>query len=235
MRQDLVFHLYLNEFRPQMLLFVEALRVLGVTYSPYTPGLVHTEILGTHLETCHIVIQLLAFNDSLLRCFQGLASWEQSSDQYKHYLQTSFDRALDLALDNRTSIQELQSAVRRNGNALQEAVNASTLLEIAQILARYVIVAPSRYLPQIMWMVAAVQRVAGDIKRQATPEQVASKVNERPRLRYEGIHSCVPNHPLVLTNPSDRSLTSPHSAWISGCHAWFIDPNHDLDRTVSTT
>lgn len=178
MRQDLVFHLYLNEFRPQMLLFVETLRVLGVAYSPYTPGLVHTETLGKLPETSHIVIQLSSFSDSLLQCFQGLTSREQPSDQDKHDPRTAFDRALNLALENRP-VQELQCSVHRTRNALQEDVGASALLEIAQILARFVIVTPSRYLSQIMWMVAVVQRVAGGIKQQATSEQVASKVSGR--------------------------------------------------------
>ncbi|KAG0037964.1 hypothetical protein BGZ82_001420 [Podila clonocystis] len=171
MRQDLIIHLYLTEFRPQLLLFIETLRVFGVTYSPYTPGLVHMEALGKHLGS-HIVIQLSACSDSLLDCFQRLEERrEQPSGQDKHILRTAFDKALDLALDNGTLIQELLlSSVHRTRNAL-ESVGASALLEIAQILARFVIVAPSRYLPQIMWMVAVVQRVASDIKQDVTLEQ----------------------------------------------------------------
>ncbi|KAG0354003.1 hypothetical protein BG005_006808 [Podila minutissima] len=121
MRQDLVFHLYLNEFRPQLLLFIETLRVLGVAYSPYTPGLVHTEILEKHLESSHIVIQLSAFSDSLLECFQKLEERrEHPSDQGKHNVWTAWDKSLDLALDNRTPILELlQSAVGRTRSALQ--------------------------------------------------------------------------------------------------------------------
>lgn len=202
MRQDLVFHLYLNEFRPQLLLFVETLRLLGVTYSPYTPGLVHTEILGKHLESSYIVIQLSAFSDSLLDCFQKLEQRrEPSSDQDKHNVRTAFDNALDIALDNSSPIQELlQSAVRQTRSALQAGVAANALLEIAQILARFVIVAPSRYLPRIMWMVAVLQRVAGDIKQDATLDQIdTSKVVVIVIVEREAVevHLSFPNRFLL--------------------------------------
>ncbi|KAF9385144.1 hypothetical protein CPC16_008087 [Podila verticillata] len=210
MHQDLVFHLYLNEFRPQMLLFIETLRVLGVAYSPYTPGLVHTETLRKLPETSHIVIQLSSFSDSLLQYFQGLTSREQPSDQDKHDLRAAFDRALSLALDNRILVQELQFSVHRTRNALQEGVGASALLEIAQILARFVIVTPLRYLSQIMWMVAAVQRVAGGIKQQATSEQVASKIADISTLCLDIWLSC-----LVYRSEPRSQLNCEHDLTLS--------------------
>ncbi|KAG0336917.1 hypothetical protein BG004_007859 [Podila humilis] len=168
LRHDLVIYLYSHEFRPQMSLFSEILRIIGISYTPYVPVPVHSTLDENTAEfNAQVLIQIAKFKDTLVfNCFreldqlqENISTFEGSGQQHELLLQSMFESAMALTLDGGKVILEmLESSTNGLVAALRDSnsgkVDVSSLFEMTQILARFVIVAPSSYLTCLLcpWM-----------------------------------------------------------------------------------
>ncbi|KAG0259602.1 hypothetical protein BG011_002534 [Mortierella polycephala] len=99
--QDLILYFYQNEFQSQMLLFLEIIRIIGITFSFYEPTSVQKVILGSNQELdTTLTMRLMIVQRRIYTCFETIKnSLDELYSTDNYGVQQVMDRAFDIVLN----------------------------------------------------------------------------------------------------------------------------------------
>ncbi|KAG0235558.1 hypothetical protein BGX31_004218 [Mortierella sp. GBA43] len=176
---DVVFHFYLIENRSQMLLFLEAIKAVGIEVSVYEPGQIQKAILGEQSLMDIALVQLYQVQKQLrltVGRYRSVSSGEPEKTSDGFTATCILDMAFDLTVENLDPTSSIQTLLARasndvcrlfrvpcKGQSLEESANQ--LLDMSRQLLKISAVAPIHFIPRILWMTAVCLRTCRELRQ----------------------------------------------------------------------
>ncbi|KAI8354987.1 hypothetical protein B0O80DRAFT_487001, partial [Mortierella sp. GBAus27b] len=116
---DVVFHFYLIENRSQMLLFLEAIKAVGIEVSVYEPGQIQKAILGEQSLMDIALVQLYQVQKQLrltVGRYRSVSSGEPEKTSDGFTATCILDMAFDLTVENLDPTSSIQTLLARASN-----------------------------------------------------------------------------------------------------------------------
>ncbi|KAF9292531.1 hypothetical protein BGZ68_003437 [Mortierella alpina] len=174
LNQDLVMYFYLRDYRHQMLLFLDTVRILGLKVSLFEPGDIQRAILENHDLENEAMIQLALVRRQISACMtDSQIHTKEEPSQEKLSAQGQVERTLEVileAIEPASEIQETLShasiqtvkTITSTGTGLREIMGQ--LQDLSERLQGISAVVPLQLLQTVMWLTALIQRVCKELK-----------------------------------------------------------------------
>jgi hypothetical protein len=181
---DLAFYLYSTEHKPQMLLFLEALKVMAIDFSIFVPSQIQKAIFGepdlvdAALIHLHRVQKQLCSTVAQYRNITSEPETAQRDRTATHVL----DMACELNMEHWDPSSSIQTFLRQASvevcrafdvpcsQPIEERVNQ--LQQLSRQLLEISAVAPIQFIPKIMWTTAVCLRTCKDLEESSLPIQI---------------------------------------------------------------
>ncbi|KAF9358605.1 hypothetical protein BGX34_008867 [Mortierella sp. NVP85] len=181
---DLAFYLYSTEYKPQILLFLEALKVMAIDFSTFVPSQVQKAIFGepdlvdAALIHLHRVQKQLCSTVAQYRNTTSEPETAQRDRTATHVL----DMACELNMGHWDSSSSIQTLLRQASvevcraldvpcsQPIEERVNQ--LQQLSRQLLEISAVAPMQFIHKIMWTTAVCLRACKDLEESRAPIQI---------------------------------------------------------------
>lgn len=206
LNQDLVLYFYLRDHKHQMLLFLDTMRILGLTLSLFEPGNTQRTILENHELEDEAMIQL-ALVHRQIRAMEE----KDEPNQAKLSAQGQVERTLEVILEALEPTSGLQETLYHPSRLIVKTITSGSALskgleqiqDLAERLLNIGAVVPLQLLQTVMWLTALIERVCKELG-------TVHIDTHGPRLR--DVHAKV--HSYVVTVAQKKTYVVLTIAWL---------------------
>ncbi|CAO3568514.1 unnamed protein product [Mortierella alpina] len=192
--QDLVLYLYIQDYKHQMLLFLETIRILGLKVSLFEPGDTQRALLENQDLENEAMIQLALAHRQICACANDR---EIHATEVFNQVQLSahgqVERTLQLIFEHLEPTSEIQETLCDASSLIVKTIAASTgcawgkvaeqLCDLGERLLSISAVVPVHLLQKTMWSAVLIQRVGQDLETICSQSHSPGHTSDPTKIR----------------------------------------------------